>query len=636
MSVRSGQSITVLFTTRVFSTGVGTDADSTPTGTLYVNGTADAASVTVTNITTGVYKAAVTLPTLAVGDVVDLRIAATVSTVADNAIIWRDTKDVVIDSAGLVDATTVKVGPSGSATAQTAGDIPARLPAALVSGRIDASIGANAAGNLTADVQTIKTQTVTCAAGVTVNVNVGTTQPLNFTGTAGSALVKSDMVDIAGAAVSTTTAQIGANAVQINAVSTSSVTTINANQGTTQPVNFTGTAGSALVKSDTVDIAGAAVSASTAQLGVNVVNWAGTAVLTPTVAGSPLVNVTRSGTAQAGSANAITLDAGASATNSFYNGNFVLLTGGTGAGQCRTIVGYIGSTKSATIQPSWSVNPDNTSTFAILPSYAPSITSAGAVIVGNSLANIRSATAQAGSTINTIKLDAGASATNNLYTGNLVQIVTGTGLGQSRTIIAYNGTTKVATVDRNWVTTPTNTSSFSIVANIVPSSFSDEGVAQAAGATTVTLASTASATDSLYVGSVVTILSGTGSGQTREITAYNGTTKVATVDSAWSVNPDSTSGYAVIPTTSGTGAVASEVDVSAIAMAVLTTILTEDYAVPGAAFTLSQALYEICQVLEERAVVDTTLTVLKRDGSTEAMTFTLDSASVPRTQTRSS
>lgn len=63
------------------------------------------------------------------------------------------------------------------------------------------------------DVNTIKTQTVTCSAGVTVNVNVGTTQPVNFTGTAGSALVKSDMVDIAGAAVSTSTAQLGVNVV---------------------------------------------------------------------------------------------------------------------------------------------------------------------------------------------------------------------------------------------------------------------------------------------------------------------------------------------------------------------------------------------------------------------------------------
>jgi len=141
MSIRSAQSITAVFTTRNALSGVGVNADSLPTGTLYVNGTADAASVTVTNITTGVYKAAVTLPTLAVGDVADLRINATVGAVADNGVVWRDTKDFVIDAAGLVDANTVKVGPTGSGTAQTAGDIPARLPLALTAnGNIKASL----------------------------------------------------------------------------------------------------------------------------------------------------------------------------------------------------------------------------------------------------------------------------------------------------------------------------------------------------------------------------------------------------------------------------------------------------------------------------------------------------------------
>jgi ABC-type uncharacterized transport system YnjBCD ATPase subunit len=94
VSVRSGQSVTTEFTTRAFATGAATNATGTPTGTLYVNGTADAASVTVTNQTTGVYKAAVTLPTLAVGDVVSLVINATVSGVTDNAKIWEDSKDV--------------------------------------------------------------------------------------------------------------------------------------------------------------------------------------------------------------------------------------------------------------------------------------------------------------------------------------------------------------------------------------------------------------------------------------------------------------------------------------------------------------------------------------------------------------
>lgn len=147
MSVRSGQSITKVFTTRVFSTGVATNADSLPTGTLYVNGTADAASVTVTNITTGIYKAAVTLPTLAVGDVVDLRIAATVSSVADTEVIWSDTKDLVIDASGLADATAVKLGPSGSATAQTARDLGANIDAAISTRSTYA--GADTAGTTT-------------------------------------------------------------------------------------------------------------------------------------------------------------------------------------------------------------------------------------------------------------------------------------------------------------------------------------------------------------------------------------------------------------------------------------------------------------------------------------------------------
>lgn len=94
MSVRSAQSITTEFTTRSPSTGAASDADSPPTGTLYVNGTANGATVTVTNQATGKYKAAVTLPTLAVGDVVSILIAATVESISDNGKIWEDSKDV--------------------------------------------------------------------------------------------------------------------------------------------------------------------------------------------------------------------------------------------------------------------------------------------------------------------------------------------------------------------------------------------------------------------------------------------------------------------------------------------------------------------------------------------------------------
>lgn len=70
--------------------------------------------------------------------------------------------------------------------------------------------------------------------------------------------------------------------------------------------------------------------------------------------------------------------------------------------------------------------------------------------------------------------------------------------------------------------------------------------------------------------------------------------------------------------------------------AVATTQMTESYASDGSAPTIAQALFAIQQFLQERAVSGTTLTVKKLDGSTSAMTFTLDSASEPTSITRAS
>ena len=85
--------------------------------------------------------------------------------------------------------------------------------------------------------------------------------------------------------------------------------------------------------------------------------------------------VIRGGTAQAGAASTITLDASASSTDDFYNGCKVRIVSGTGAGQERQIVDYVGSTKVATIYSAgppaqgsqWVTNPDNTSVFEIIP-----------------------------------------------------------------------------------------------------------------------------------------------------------------------------------------------------------------------------------------------------------------------------
>ena len=72
------------------------------------------------------------------------------------------------------------------------------------------------------------------------------------------------------------------------------------------------------------------------------------------------------------------------------------------------------------------------------------------------------------------------------------------------------------------------------------------GTAQAGSTTTITLASTASATNDIYNGMTVYLSSGTGSGQIKVITDYVGATKVATV-STWTTNPASNSVYEVMP-----------------------------------------------------------------------------------------
>jgi hypothetical protein len=74
----------------------------------------------------------------------------------------------------------------------------------------------------------------------------------------------------------------------------------------------------------------------------------------------------RRGTAQAGAATTITLDASASATNDFYTYCMVRILSGTGAGQVRQITDYVGATKVATVG-TWATNPDNTSVFVIEP-----------------------------------------------------------------------------------------------------------------------------------------------------------------------------------------------------------------------------------------------------------------------------
>lgn len=365
---------------------------------------------------------------------------------------------------------------------------------------------------------------------------------------------------------------------------------------------------------------------------VDPTHWNGTAVATPTTAGVPRVDVkameanvltaaavadaaidratfaqdakdmfgeVRRNTAAAGAAGTITLDASASAVDDFYNGSYLLLASGTGAGQVRTIIDYVGATKVATIAPNWSTNPDATSVFVVLGgggsvnvqawrgSEVSVVSIAGVPAVDMTrydgaaisqleadMGELRRSTAAAGAAT-TITLDASASAVDDFYNGALIILVSGTGAGQFRTIADYVGATKVATVP-TWSTNPDATSVFIIRAATQPSvtlaagavnaaAIADgaidfaslatdlttalgivrRGTAQAGAATTITLDASASAVDDFYNGFSILLVSGTGALQERTITDYVGATKIATVDVAWVTNPGVTSVFLI-------------------------------------------------------------------------------------------
>lgn len=73
------------------------------------------------------------------------------------------------------------------------------------------------------------------------------------------------------------------------------------------------------------------------------------------------------------------------------------------------------------------------------------------------------------------------------------------------------------------------------------------GTAQAGAAGSITLASGASSDNDAYARACVSISSGTGAGQSGICSAYNGTTKVATMVEDWAITPDSTSVVVVTP-----------------------------------------------------------------------------------------
>jgi len=151
------------------------------------------------------------------------------------------------------------------------------------------------------------------------------------------------------------------------------------------------------------------------------------------------------GTAQSGTVNTITLDAGASSSDRIFCGDQVVLFGGTGSPAALHVIHYDGTSKVCVMDDDWPITPDATSDFFIVASGHERKLDAGL--------------AQAGAA-NTITLRSGGPSTDLTY--SVVQLLSGTGAKQTRRITAYDTGTKVATVDRNWSVNPTSTTGYMV------------------------------------------------------------------------------------------------------------------------------------------------------------------------------
>jgi len=321
---------------------------------------------------------------------------------------------------------------------------------------------------------------------------------------------------------------------------------------------------------------------------VNVTEWLGTAAATPTTAGVPEVDVTFVGgsaediatetkqdiidanidtlfealimqattIATLASQTSFTLTAGSADDDAYEGATIVIVDVSTGTQKAfGSLSDYTGSTRTVTLaQDPGIFTMAATDKVYILPSDVFAIsdrvyTGATHNVPASMARRIRQSagiimtdgTAQAGGT-NNITLAAGESSTDNLFWQSYVAIVVGTGAGQGHHIVAYNGTTKVATTDDDWIVAPDATSEYIIYGSGSHEAI-EEGTPTAVSNGTITLNTFSPSADDQLNGLFISIISGTGNRQVRRIVDYNGTTKVVTLEADWTTNPDTSSGY---------------------------------------------------------------------------------------------
>ena len=118
------------------------------------------------------------------------------------------------------------------------------------------------------------------------------------------------------------------------------------------------------------------------------------------------------------------------------------------------------------------------------------------------------------------------------------------GAGERNTIIQPVDPTKdIFWMNNNAYVTAVKFINYSGSAIAFPTTTIETGTAQSADSNTIVLSSITDTLDNQYTSMEITITGGLGSGQSRTIIGYSGNSHTATVNTAWTIVPDSTSSY---------------------------------------------------------------------------------------------
>ncbi len=306
-----------------------------------------------------------------------------------------------------------------------------------------------------------------------------------------------------------------------------------------------------------------------------------------------------------------------------------------------TVLDYTGASKTVTLEAAPTFTIAAGDNISLMPpstkqtDMTSALASLSAILALSTSQYSRTGTAQAGAA-STITLDASASASNDYYNYQLVLLVSGTGAGQARFITAYVGATKVATMNRNWVTNPDSTSVFVIFPFDQVPGASAPTAAQVADAVWDELRGDHTTSGTFGQGVVTNSLapdSITATAIAADAIGSSELAAAAAAEIATAVRSELAVELARVDAAVTTRATPAQVNTEVVDV-ITVDVLADSVATDGTRPTVGQALLMIARFLQERSVSGTTVTVKKEDGSTTSMTFTLNDATSPTSITR--